>query len=195
MIKAKEVLNLLEDITPAKVKNFIEKFASNLETKTQLKVDGSVGSQGLMLRSYVPFNEKSVSFGKVQDNFSDYGESKLEIPLKNLEVLYGAKFNSSGSLFSMKNYLGYLHIPSNFPRYGPTEYGPKEIRLEVSVCCVKAPNSYQLVVMISLSLEVTDIDKKNQETLLDAIADVFLGYKKLVNQFNNKPTKKTNADW
>jgi hypothetical protein len=31
--------------------------------------------------------------------------------------------------------------------------------------------------------------------LIGATADVFIGYKKLINQFNNKPDKKTNVDW
>jgi len=35
----------------------------------------------------------------------------------------------------------------------------------------------------------------SKEKIKDAIAYIFIGYKKLINQFINKPTKKTNTDW
>jgi hypothetical protein len=36
---------------------------------------------------------------------------------------------------------------------------------------------------------------KELDSYTESIVDVFTGYKKLINQFNNKPSKKTNADW
>jgi hypothetical protein len=43
--------------------------------------------------------------------------------------------------------------------------------------------------------ELDFLPENKLKELADSIGEMFIGYKKLINQFNNKPGKKTNADW
>jgi hypothetical protein len=199
MIKAKELLNLLEDNRPGEVQvdKFIDDFTSKVNSKSQVVTDGSIvfgryGKGVFALEHGFPL----ISHSEKGNIFDYFTPQQLAIPLKGLELFCEDDFR----LIS-------VGVDKSFVGKFSTDRG--EIRtFEVTLNKI---NSYSTNFFISVRLPIVDefgtshsssktyyatfLSPDQLNKLIGATADVFIGYKKLINQFNNKPDKKTNVDW
>jgi hypothetical protein len=183
MIKAKEVLSLCEN------KSF-EVSLKELTNHLGLAVSGSSREDRYYFYSYFSLkNQPSSDIPKINNDFYQEYESKLRLPLKSLEDFCGSKFVVSG-------YMGLTNFETRF------NVDDKRIKTVVSI---SFPHSNQAVmcVMVDLlsspqeSIEnlVNSMPNDKKQRLMSSIVNTFIGYNKLVNNFKDKPVKKTNADW
>ena len=192
MIKAKEILNLFEDnqVLESDAGVFIKNLSRKIGSITNLETVGTHYSGGFRILSHVLFVDRIGSdeeFEKMLIEFSKYCDIKVDIPLKGLNSLCGGSFRTGGTLSNhgVKEYFGMLQAPKEF------------INFNISLMC-KRLYSQEGVLVIAidiLSEQLINFTESFLLKLIDAIVECFIGYKKLVNQFINKPTKKTNTDW
>lgn len=196
MIQARELLNLLEDQHPigeVDLDKFLGDITSKLKSKTKLNVDGIIDvGKGLGLE--VRFEYKYFFEGnKVLDSFFEQYRRQFRVIIKSLELVCKGEFELvellSGDWFYWKD----LDVDA-FRRHISVNLYLKEkfLRIVVRVGIVDedsdGPGILRTFYLIPLSQDRLD-------KLIGAIAEVFIGYKKIVSHFNNKPTKKTNTDW
>jgi hypothetical protein len=210
MIKAKEVLDLFEDKSIGVVNKdeFVGDVIRRVSRKSQLKITGefNYSNNAVLLIYHLPITnivKPDVGFHQTSHSLSIDYNSQFDIPLRSLETLCGKKFKKTGEdrdgvdLF----YEGILSATN-----GPFMQREKDI-LVYLFCSGRDPDCL-LLVKVSLAIFSMHPDIYTHETvyeiplspdqlnkLIDATADAFIGYKKLINQFNNRPMKKTNADW
>jgi len=183
MIRAKEVLSLCED-KPFEV--------SVKELTNHLGLDVHVSSDQGKYYFYSYFslkNQLSSDISKINNDFYQEYESKLRLPLKPLEDFCNNKFIVSG----------YMDL-TNFE----TKFNVDDRRIIKVVVSISFPSREQAVMCIMVDLVSSQFlieylinlmsDDKKQR-LMSSIVNTFIGYNKLVNNFKDKPVKKTNADW
>ena len=196
MIKAKEILNLVEDQHPigkVDLDKFLGILTSTLKIKTKLNVVGTfvVGKFGPGVISF----EYKYPLGRNQTSDSFFEQSKLQlrIPIKNLELVCKGEFKLVEPSQDFKYYWKNLDVDIILRTMSVNLFLKGEflhLILHSGVIDEDSDDSGTIKTFYSIPLSQDRLDK-----LIDAIAEVFIGYKKLINQFNNRPMKKTNADW
>ena len=198
MIQARELLNLLEDQHPigeVDLDKFLGDITSKLKSKTKLNVDGTVDvGRGLGLE--VRFEYKYFFEGnKVLVGFFEQYRRQFRIIIKSLELVCKGEFKLIERPGDWYYYWRNLDVD---------DLGVDDaIRKHISINLYLNKKFLLLVVKFSIVDEDSDgpgiysipLSHDMLDKLIDATADVFIGYKKLVNHFNNKPDKKTNVDW
>jgi len=132
-----------------------------------------------------------------KERFFKETKDKLELPLSSLKKISrrGDFFKDSGLWFPYYGFFGasskimvglLFHEDGNSSLRKESPVLPGFIR----VLCVLSNLNY----LIGFYNDDEELDSYI-ESITESVVDVFIGYKKLVNQFNNKPSKKTNADW
>jgi hypothetical protein len=91
-------------------------------------------------------------------------------------------FSSSNSMFYVSVILSDSESTGEAAAYTTDVGQPKPGNIRVFCALVKFE-------------ELEFIPETGLGDLIDAISFIFLNYKKLINNYNNRPTKKTNADW
>jgi hypothetical protein len=199
MIKARELLSLLEDNRPGEVQidKFIDDFIDKVNSKSQITTEGSVvfgryGKGVFAIEHGFPF----ISHGEKDNIFDYFTPQQLVIPLKGLETFCKDDFRLV-SVGVDKSFVGKLWI-------GQGESRTFEVSLDVTpsrntnfFISVRLPivDEFSVYIGSQKTYYATLLSSDEVNKLIDATAGVFIGYKKLINQFNNKPDKKTNVDW
>jgi hypothetical protein len=132
--------------------------------------------------------ESKISNRNYAEEFFNQQTNLFGVPVKNLKKLFGE------SKFLNETPINFAFI---FELAGTPEF---YIRVELysggRSFLGEIPNNVVRVGVILYPVyAVSFMPEISIDDLTSAIGDVFIGYKKLVNQFVNKPTKKTNADW
>ena len=185
MIRAKEVLSLCENKS-------LGVSVKELTSHLGLNVHGSSREHEYYFYSYFSLkNQPSSDIPKINNDFYQEYESKLRLPLKSLEDFCGSKFVVSGDM-DLTNFETKFNVDDR-----------RIIKVVVSIIFLHT-NQTVMRVMVDLFLSppqysieklVNLMPDDEKQRLMSSIVSTFIGYNKLVNNFKDKPVKKTNADW
>jgi hypothetical protein len=160
-----------------------------------------VMSSGLPIQLYYPDEscltfylvvpvEKGERSTKIRDYFLEFLDEidrKLILPVKELERVVGPA--TVGSQFPSYTF----QLPKTLLDMGLNLYSTEN----TSISSLNLSRERGIVVGFRIfhPKELNFLPENKLKELADSIGEMFIGYKKLINQFNNKPVKKTNADW
>ena len=134
--------------------------------------------------------EKREQSTKVRDYFLEFLDEidrKLILPVKELERVVGPA--TVGIQYPSYTF----QLPKTLLDMGLNLYNTDS----TSISSLNLSHERGIVVYFRIfhPKELNFLPENILKELADSIGEMFIGYKKLINQFNNKPTKKTNADW
>jgi hypothetical protein len=207
MIQARELLNLLEDQHPigeVDKDDFVDDFTHKVSKKSQVQIIGEYLPSSVAVRLTYKFPliagiKPEVDLHQTGQNFLKEYKSQFDIPIRRLESLCLRSFEKAdyGRPGIDLLYTGVLPVPVR----GYKNYTDEK---DIMVCLFCTGLGVHQFLSIEVILSIFSLYPDHHEIhlssdqldkLIDATAGAFVGYKKLVNQFNNKPTKKTNTDW
>jgi hypothetical protein len=132
--------------------------------------------------------ESKISNRNYAEEFFNQQTNLIGVPVKNLKKLFGEPKFLNETPINFAFIFGLAGTPEFYIRV--------ELYSEGRSFLGEIPNNVVRVGVILYPVyAVSFMPEISIDDLTSAIGDVFIGYKKLVNQFVNKPTKKTNADW
>ena len=178
-VSAEQILDFKQELI-SKIKNtssFIKEQPKLSHRAISFTADFLVGSQ-----------ESKISNRNYAEEFFNQHKNLIGVPVKNLKKLFGEpKFLTETPI----NFAFIFELTGTPEFYLRVELysGSRSFLNEVPNNVVRVGVTLYPVYAVRFMPEISIND------LTSAIGDVFIGYKKLVNQFVNKPTKKTNADW
>jgi len=175
-------------VTKREAESLEKKICSGIVKKSQLPIKYVYDGRPNL---YLDIPVVSESKESPKERFFKETKDKLELPLSSLKKISrrGDFLEDRGLWFP---YHGFFATASEvvvgllFREDGNNSLRKESLVLPgfIRVLCVL----YNLDYLVGFS-------NKELDSYTESIVDVFTGYKKLVNQFNNKPSKKTNADW
>jgi len=188
-------------ISTGELDELVSEFVAKIQSKTSIPIREIGGNVNLSasVDVYCDFKvteeTEGLSVNDYMKVFLDTNNDKLRLPIKNIERLLDAPVKpsifSSRCIFSVQSKLTKISVlvalyggresemPNhNIPKIGPVPAG--KIRLVVSFYPIG---------------EIAFLPGFSLDDLADAIANIFVDYKRLIDYFVNRPTKKTNANW
>ena len=186
-VSVEQINNFKQELI-SKIKStssFIKEQPKRSSDAISFSADFLVGSQ----ESKISNRNYAKEFFIQQTNLIGVPETNLlGVPVRNLRKLFGEpKFLTETSV-NFAFIFGLAGTPEFYIRV--------ELYSEGRSFSGEVPNNVVRVGVILYPVyAVRFMPEISIDDLTSAIGDVFIGYKKLINQFVNKPTKKTNADW